>query len=323
MITITAWKSRDNSRHELDPDTFDPENTGDWKLVWIDLQGEDAARDREFLQGLLGLPKLAVDDALRQRHPPKYEGLDDGWSFQLMRGFNADSVNVKSGTIQLALFWRDNLVVTRHEKPSASVADVRNAIDSGEMPVPDGASWLLYAIQRKIFDRYLPILLHIEARLEAIEDMLLEQPDDSLLGELMEFSSQLKRLRRISAYHEKCIATMRMHSNVKRGVEAAQLTDLFEHAERLHSLATLHYEIISDLINGYLSISSHRLNNVMRVLTVITALFVPLTFIAGVYGMNFQHMPELATKWGYYVVLSVMGVVAIVLLALFRRKGWI
>jgi magnesium transporter len=139
----------------------------------------------------------------------------------------------------------------------------------------------------------------------------------------MEFSSQLKRLRRTSAYHEKSIVNMRAHSRAVRGIEAAQLTDLAENAERLHSLASLHYETTTDLINGYLSVSSHRLNNVMRVLTVITALFVPLTFIAGVYGMNFQHMPELATRWGYYTVLGLMVAVAIVLLVLFRRKGWI
>lgn len=323
MIRITAWKPSDGTSYELDPQKFNPATSGDYKLVWIDLQDDDAGNHRQFLQDRLGLPKLAVDDALRQRHPPKYEDLDDGWCFQLMRGFNADSSDVKSGTLQLALFWHANLVVTRHEKPSASVAEVRKAIEDGEIPTPENASKLLYIIRRKIFDRYLPIMLHIEARLEAIEDDLLENPGDALLGELMEFSSQLKRLRRISAYHEKSILNLRMHNSSKRGVDAAQLTDLFEHAERLHSLATLHYEITSDLINGYLSVSSHRLNNVMRVLTVITALFVPLTFIAGVYGMNFQHMPELATRWGYYIVLGLMAAIAVVLLILFRRKGWI
>jgi len=323
MITITAWKTSNSTPDDLDPQTFSPAETNDWNLVWVDLQGDDAQPHREFLQTRLGLPKLAIDDALRQRHPPKYEDLDDGWCFQLMRGFDGDSSDVKSGTIQLALFWRENLVVTRHAKPSASVTEVRKLIEDGEKPVPENASRLLYAIRRKIFDRYLPIMLHIEARLESIEDSLLQQPDDGLLAELMEFSSQLKRLRRISAYHEKSIVSMRMHNPPKRGVEAAQLTDLFEHAERLHSLATLHYEITSDLINGYLSVSSHRLNNVMRVLTVITALFVPLTFIAGVYGMNFQHMPELATRWGYFVVLGLMAAIAVVLLVLFRRKRWI
>lgn len=323
MITINAWKSADRSRHEIEPDRFDVASTTDCKLVWIDLHGDDATAHRAFLQDRLGLSRLAVDDALRHRHPPKYEELDDGWCLQLMRGFDLDGTDVKSRTIQLALFWHGNIVVTRHDKPSASIAEVDKAIADGELAVPENASRLLYAIRRRVFDRYMPIMLNIEARLEAIEDQLLESPDDALLAELMEFSSQLKRLRRISAYHEKSIANLRLHSPAKRGLEAAHLTDLFEQAERLHSLATLHYEITSDLINGYLSVASHRLNNVMRVLTVITALFVPLTFIAGVYGMNFQHMPELTTRWGYFIVLGVMGSIAAVLLMLFRRNGWL
>ncbi len=214
-------------------------------------------------------------------------------------------------------------MVTRHDKPSASVVDTRRSIDDGSMATPESASRLLYTIQRKVLDRYVPLLLQIEARLESIEEMLLKRPDDRLLAGLMEFSSQLKRLRRVCAYHEKSLASLRSHDRARHGMDRAHLTDLFEHAERPHSLATLLYEITTDVTNGYLSLSSHRLNNVMRVLTVVTVLFVPLTFIAGVYGMNFTHMPELASRCGYYIVLGLMTLIATTLLLLFRRKGWI
>lgn len=323
MIRITSWSHADEPPQRLDADAFEISATSSWRLIWIDLEGDDAAGHRRFMQQQLGLPRLAVDDALRQRHPPKYEELDDGWCFQLMRGFDADTPSTAIGTVQLALFWRDNLVVTRHDKPSASVMDTRQSLDDGTMAAPESASRLLYAIQRKILDRYMPILLKIEARLERIEELLLKRPDDRLLAELMEFSSQLKRLRRVGAYHEKSLASLRSHDPVRHGMDGAHLTDLFEQAERLHSLTTLLYEITTDVINGYLSVSSHRLNNVMRVLTVVTVLFVPLTFIAGVYGMNFVHMPELASRWGYFVVLGVMALIATTLLVLFRRKGWI
>jgi magnesium transporter len=287
------------------------------------LEGADADRHRHYLQERMKLPRLAVDDALRQRHPPKYEDLEEDWCFQIMRGFDADTPDASIGTVQLALFWRGNILVSRHDKPSASVVDLRESLTDGSLALPEKTSRLLYMIERKIFDRYLPIMLQIESRLEIIEEQLLERPDDRLLAELMEFSSQLKRLRRISAYHEKSLASLRTHGKSRHGMSGAQLIDLFEQAERLHSLATLHYEITSDLINGYLSLSSHRLNNVMRVLTVVTVLFVPLTFIAGVYGMNFTHMPELGTRWGYFVVLGVMITLAVTLLVVFRRKGWI
>ncbi|MEZ5462353.1 magnesium/cobalt transporter CorA [Dokdonella sp.] len=323
MIRITAWNDKGHTSAEVDIARFDRSSLTGHRLVWIDLVGNNTDEHRDFLMNRIGLDKLAVDDALRARHPPKYEDLDGGWSFLLMRGFDATSTSVKFGTIQLALFWRDNLVVTRHEKPSASVTEVEKALASGEQTDPEDAWRLLYAILRRMLDRYLPILLRIEARLEEIEELILKRPSDRLLAELMEFSSQLKRLRRIGAYHEKCFASLRAHEPRARGINPAQLTDLFEQAERLHSLSTLQYETTADLTNGYLSVSAHRLNNVMRVLTVVTVLFVPLTFIAGIYGMNFEFMPELSWRWSYFVVLGAMSTVAIGLLVLFRRKGWI
>jgi magnesium transporter len=323
MIRITAWSHADEVPHNIAAQNLDVAAAGAWRLIWIDLEGADVDGHRQFLQEQLHLPQLAVDDALRQRHPPKYEALDNGWNFQLMRGFDADTPEAAVGTVQLSMFWHANMVVSRHDRPSASVVEIRKALESGTAVVPEDAARLLYTIQRRIFDRYLPILLQIEARLDAIEDLLLQRPDDRLLAELMEYSSQLKRLRRTSAYHEKSLTSLRSHDQARHNMTAPQLTDLSEQAERLHSLATLNYEITTDLINGYLSVSSHRLNNVMRVLTVVTVLFVPLTFIAGIYGMNFQNMPELASRWGYFVVLGSMAIVAVTLLLLFRRKGWI
>lgn len=323
MITVRTWSTDDAAPTEIAADRFDMSALSAHRLVWIDLVGDETGAHRDFLQQCIGLDKLAVDDALRLRHPPKYEDLDDRWCFLLMRGFDANSTSVKFGTIQLALFWRDNLVVTRHAKPSASIAETAAALESGAQPAPGNAWKLLYSILRRLLDRYLPILLRIEARLEEIEEQILKRPSDRLLAELMEFSSQLKRLRRIGAYHEKCFASLRVHDSKARGITASQLTDLFEQAERLHSLATLQYETTADLTNGYLSVSAHRLNNVMRVLTVVTVLFVPLTFIAGIYGMNFEFMPELHWRWSYFAVLGSMLSVAIGLLVLFRRKGWI
>ena len=323
MIRISAWNDNDDSMRDLDAGRFAADSARGHRLVWIDLVGDDDAAHRAFMQDRLGLDKLAVDDALRVRHPPKYEDLEGGWSFLLMRGFDANSTNVKFGTIQLALFWRGNLLVTRHAKPSASVSEVESALASGDHAAPSDAWMILYSILRRVLDRYLPILLRIEARLEEIEELILQRPSDRLLAELMEFSSQLKRLRRIGAYHEKCFASLRTHGPKERGIVPSQLTDLFEQAERLHSLSTLQYETAADLTNGYLSVSAHRLNNVMRVLTVVTVLFVPLTFIAGIYGMNFEFMPELTWRWSYFIVLGAMSSVAIGLLILFRRKGWI
>lgn len=323
MINIRLWNAAGDQPVTIDADEFGCDVIAGKSLVWIDLVGDDPAPQRDVMQRVLGLSQLAVDDAMRERHPPKYEALDDGWRFLLMRGFDARSVNVKFGTIQLALFWRDTVLVTRHQQPSASVAELEAAVAAGDIDSGDAAWGLTYWLLRRLLDRYLPMTLRIEARLEEIEEVLLSKPSDRLLAELMEFSSQLKRLRRIGGYHEKCFQSLRGHPRGIAGIDDAELTDLFEHAERLHSLSSLLYDTTADLTNGYLSVSSHRLNNVMRVLTVVTVLFVPLTFIAGVYGMNFQYMPELAWHWGYFSVLGVMAALVVALLLLFRHKDWL
>ena len=101
------------------------------------------------------------------------------------------------------------------------------------------------------------------------------------------------------------------------------ITDLYEQQERARSLADLFYGLASDLAEGYISVASHRLNHIMRVLTIITAVFVPLSFLAGIYGMNFENMPELDSRWGYFTLLGVMGLVAATLLLTFRHKKWL
>jgi magnesium transporter len=200
MIEIHAWNGDDTSATRIPADSFDTGAAGNSRVLWIDLVGDDAEEHRAFLQQRLGLPRLAVDDALRTRHPPKYEDLGEGWHLLLMRGFDVGSTSIKFGTIQLAVFWRDNLLVTRHVKQSASVVALGEALQDGSVEA-DGAWSLLYALLRKLLDLYLPITLRIEARLEEIEEMLLRRPSDRLLGELMEFSIQIKPLRRIGAYN--------------------------------------------------------------------------------------------------------------------------
>lgn len=123
MIQITVWNKNDDSPESIDARVFEMSRINDRRLVWIDLVGDEPDAQRQFMQQRMGLPKLAVDDALRARHPPKFERLDD-WSFLLMRGFDASSTSVKFGTIQLALFWRGNVVITRHAQVSASIAEV-------------------------------------------------------------------------------------------------------------------------------------------------------------------------------------------------------
>jgi magnesium transporter len=157
-------------------------------------------------------------------------------------------------------------------------------------------------------------MLAFEPRLNELEDSMLDQPNDEVMRELIAYQTRLRKLRRVFNYHERMIENLRTDVPQRLidedgDIEHA-LQDLFERCERLHGLCTMYYEICGDLINGYLSLSSHQLNNTMKVLTIITAIFVPLTFIAGIYGMNFENMPELRMPFGYFYTLGAMLVIA-------------
>ena len=150
--------------------------------------------------------------------------------------------------------------------------------------------------------------------------------NDEILLELTTYKTRLRKLRRIFDYHQKMLSELLNHS-IENNDQHHELThriqDLYERCERVHSLTSMYYEICGDLIEGYLSLSSHRLNLTMQVLTVITAIFVPLSFIAGLYGMNFEYMPELKHPNAYFIALGVMFSTAATLLFIFRRKHWI
>lgn len=292
----------------------------DQQKLWLDIDSDDAEQARDLFENRFAIPALMVDDALRKRHPPKYERTGD-LRFLLLRGLDQNTTDIQFNTIQLALFFTENWIITRHSEPSVSVSYTQDLIRSGKLNAAHLGN-LVYPLCRKVHDRFMPIVFQLEERLEQVETELLDHPSDELLRELMLYSRELKRLRRISTYHHRTYR--RLESDGLNNEELQhELTDLTEQSERLESLAQLYQDITSDLINGYISVSSHRLNQIMKVLTIVTVIFVPLTFMAGIYGMNFEHMPELKWKYSYFVLLGLMLTSGIGLLWLFRRFKWI
>ncbi len=191
-------------------------------------------------------------------------------------------------------------------------------------PFREGTAHLFTIATRRIVDRYLRVLLRLEERLEVLEEEMRDRPSDDVLTELSGYKSDLKRVTRIFAYHDRIFGQLRQHaSDFFTGDLAHDINDVYDRMERAASLANLYHGLASDLMDSYISIASHRLNGIMKILTIITAIFVPLSFIAGLYGMNFEYMPELAYRNAYFLVLGVMTGVVLLLLAIFRRNRWL
>ena len=171
----------------------------------------------------------------------------------------------------------------------------------------------------------MPLLINLEPRLEELSRAVFENANDDLLAELSSYKSKLLQLRRVFGYHENLFRSLREHPPACFGGDDQPhvLTDIHDQAQRCVSLSTLHYDMVDNLQNAFIALASHRLNQIMRVLTIITVIFVPLSFLAGIYGMNFEHMPELSSKAGYFILLGVMATIAAGQLLLFRFRKWL
>lgn len=294
-------------------------------VIWVDLVENPQATEAELLEREFGIHQLAIEDAQRDRHPPKIEAFSD-YTFVLLKGLSADSKDIDFDTIQLALFVGENFLITRHSGASKSInrleAHLANQNDLSEY---SDLSKLALLLCRLVVDRYLNILLALEPRLEELEELMLEHSDDSLLAELIGYKSDLKRLGRFATYHEQLFRSLRDKTfpGFSDSDRSHEIIDVWEQQERACSLSLLYYDTASDLIDGYISIASHRLNQIMKILTIITAVFVPLSFLAGIYGMNFENMPELHSKSGYFILLGVMVAIATTFLVAFRRMKWL
>lgn len=291
--------------------------------LWLDLHGEDADAERRLLVEGFGLHPLAVSDAQRLRHPPKFEAFH-GHAFILLKGLGADGERFAFETIQIAMFIGDRLLVTRHSGPSPSIDRLWTETLQDPAHLSTGPDALAMRLSRISVDRYLKRLLMLEPRLEQLEDEIVDRPRDEILAELMGYKTTLRKFRRLFAYHVQLFQELLDTRPAQiRAERVHEINDVFEHQERAGSLATLYFETASDLIDGYISLASHRLNNIVKVLTIVTTIFVPLSFLAGVYGMNFEYMPELKSHDAYFILLGVMSSLAVALLLVFRRMRWL
>ena len=291
--------------------------------MWADFSNVEQEREKEIFAETFKLHPLAISDAQRKRHPPKLEAFDEHF-FVLMQELDATANDIAFSTIQVAFFVGNRFLVTRHDFESTSIDSAQHDIEAEQVNPSRGSGYIAYNILRRITDRYTKLIESLEPKLEDIEIEMFENPRDSLLERLIEYGRNLKKLRRIFNYHQEIFSRLsRKDYPVIGNDERHEFIDVFEHTERLTSLATLYKEVTDDLMNGYISITSHRLNQIMKVLTVVTVIFLPLTLIAGIYGMNFESMPELKIEKAYYVLLGIMGLIGGGLLLLFRKVKWL
>jgi magnesium transporter len=322
MIRAILCDPADGMLRDGGPELIDVWERAPGSTIWMVLEGESQDREQDLLSGRFGIHQLALTDAFRDRHPPKIEDFHAN-TFILMKGLDAESSSLSLNTIQLSLFVGERFLVTRSSAHSVSTARVMSELVSGDLAPDISRAGLALRLCRLVADRFLPILLVVETRLEEMEAEMLERPSDELLAELVQQKGDLKRLLRILQYHAQIFTFARTSPPQQLAGHDHELIDVQEQLDRLLSLARLYYELTDDLMAGYLSLSAHRLNQIMQTLTIVTVIFVPITFMAGVYGMNFEFMPELGFRGSYFILLAAMLLVVAAILRTFYRRRWL
>lgn len=293
--------------------------------LWLDLANEEPVAEEKLLREM-GMHPMAISDAQRERHPPKVEEFDHG-TLVIYRGFQHFGEDLDITHIPVVFFVGTRFLVTRHNGQSTGIEDNWKASSTelaGWLKTP---AVLTTRILRTSLNGYLAGLLQMEDKLSQIEDEMMSRPTDTMMHRLVMYRSRLRKLNRVFSYHERIVNQVMKEPpaefDLKDTALYHALQDVYDKCERLHSLGSLFYDQCGDLVEGYLSLTSHQLNKTMQALTVITAIFVPLGLLAGIYGMNFDNMPELHSQNGYFILMGVMLTVAVTLLLLFRRRGWL
>ncbi|WP_372943207.1 magnesium transporter CorA family protein [Shewanella sp.] len=289
--------------------------------IWIDISGPN---NQDFFKAhpQFGIDNLDFEEAHRERHPPQIE-VYPNHAYLLTHELMAREVYLLLDRSHLLMHVNRQFLITQHLNPSISVAKIteqvmaKHSLDTPEM------SGVCFAIMRQIVADYLAVMLALEERLNDIEDEIFDASSDDLLAELMAYSSKLQKAKRSFSYHEELLQQLLGNDSTKHiGFDFQQLSYLYNQFERLSSRASLYQGLVSSLINGFISVSAHKTNRVMMTLTLVTAIFLPLTVIAGIYGMNFDNMPELKWSYGYFAVLLLMALIVLLGLWWAKIKRW-
>ncbi len=293
-------------------------------ISWINIDG---LHDIEILRKIgsdFGIHNLVLEDILNTDLRPAIDDYGDYIYITLKMLYYDETRNVIMEE-QLSLVLFENLVISFQERVGDTFEPVRNRIRGGKGRIRTvGADYLAYALIDAVVDNYFFVLEKLGECIEALEDELMNDTSDKTLRNIHSLKREMVLLRKfIWPVRELVNEFDRTESPLIDKSTLLYVRDLYGHAVQLIDTLEAYRDMVSGMLDTYLSISGNKMNEVMKTLTIMASIFIPLTFIAGLYGMNFENMPELHKQWGYPVVLVIMIVVALCLIYYFKKKKWL
>ncbi len=287
---------------------------------WVDADTD--ADVRGHLLDLFKLHPMAVEDIFQDRLTPKIEDYGD-YLYVVIHGITCDDPeNIR--TVELDLVITENWVFTHHHPDMEATKHVLDEFRRNPRVMDKGTGFIAHAILDHVVDYYLPVIDAFDRYVDEVETAVIENPQRDVLERIFRLKRSLQRLRR-TAMHQREVLQRLSRGEFELIPDKALpfYRDIHDHFVRVSDLADGYREILSGALDAYLSVVSNRMNEVMKALTLVATVMLPLTFIAGVYGMNFDHMPELHWRYGYAFAWALMLVVGIGMVGWFRHKKWL
>ena len=306
----------------------DAELLDDWRpksgaRMWVDIEDPDHDQLEPLLENRFGFHELAAEDALSANTLPKYDAFGD-YDFFVFRAVDIDVNKHGSQTQKIAAFLSEEFLFTVHRGRLRAIEDVAARLPSDRRILGNGPDYLLYDIVDEMVDAHFPLLEKIEECVDDLQDSIFKNASPHQLDELLHLKRDINVLRRHSMPQRELL------NQISRGdakfVQAKHLIyfrDVYDHMFRIGETIDVERDMMASTMEAYLSVVANRTNEIMKVLTIFSSIMLPIGVIAGIYGMNFVHMPELHWHHGYVFAIGLMGATAATLLLWFHRKGWI
>lgn len=306
----------------IDPGQIDITDTT--STTWVRVEGINHTEVIEQIGAGLGVHGLTLEDIVNTDQRPKLDDFDD-YLFVVIKTLPYDKDTAQVNPQQCSFLVGSNWLVSFHEQDASLFEPIVQRINIGKGPIRSaGAGYLLYALIDAIVDHYYITLEQIGEHIEQLERYVLEQPDPAVLRKVHDLRAELIAVRKVLWPLREIVSSLcRYDSDLVSPNVHVYMRDVYDHVIHVMERLDAFYEMTTALLDTYMSNNANRMNEVMKVLTIIATIFIPLTFIAGIYGMNFTNMPELHWQHGYFIILSVMGVLGIVMFIFFKRRHWL
>ena len=323
-IRLVQYSSGKIEEYDIQPLdlVFPPIKRSDF--TWINLAGIHDVNLVDRISRHFDIHPLTVEDILNTAHRPKYEVFDQH-SYIVFKMLHYDIKASQVATEQVSLILTKNVLISFLESHGDLFEPVRVRLrkDHGRIR-KTGCDYLAYSLVDAVVDHYFTLLDQIGSRIENLENQIFESPTPETLQQIYDLKGDTIYLRKqIWPLREVINLMVKEESSIIQDTTKVFLRDVHDHTIQIIDTIEVQRDLITSLLDLYLSKISHKMNEVMKVLTIVATVFIPITFIAGVYGMNFKNMPELTWPWGYGLIWLLMLTIVVAMIILFKKKRWL